>query len=119
MKKVHAAYLLGSTALLLVGCGDSNPSSQTTSANATAAASGTATAEDADKFVAGLNDDIRKMQPYQSAAAWLAATYITDAQVKTVNALPGVDRQIISTDIGKLNLAVGIVHRGPTTAPGS
>ena len=43
-----------------------------------------------------------------------AATYITDEQVKAVNALPGVDRQIISTDIGKLNLAVGIVHRGPT-----
>jgi len=34
-----------------------------------------------------------------------------------VNALPGVDRQIISTDIGKLNLSVGIVHRGATTAP--
>lgn len=46
-----------------------------------------------------------------------AATYITDEQVKAVNALPGVDRQIISTDIGKLNLAVGIVHRGPTNAP--
>lgn len=43
-----------------------------------------------------------------------AATYITDEQVKAVNALPGVDRQIISTDIGKLNLAVGIVHRGPS-----
>jgi mannose-6-phosphate isomerase-like protein (cupin superfamily) len=46
-----------------------------------------------------------------------AATYITDEQVKAVNALPGVDRQIISTDIGKLNLSVGIVHRGPTNAP--
>jgi mannose-6-phosphate isomerase-like protein (cupin superfamily) len=46
-----------------------------------------------------------------------AATYITDEQVKAVNALPGVDRQIISTDIGKLNLSVGIVHRGATTAP--
>src|SRR5499427_741935 len=46
-----------------------------------------------------------------------AATYITDAQVKSVNALPGVDRQIVSVDIGKLNEAVGIIHRGPTAAP--
>jgi mannose-6-phosphate isomerase-like protein (cupin superfamily) len=56
-----------------------------------------------------------------SALAWAqppkAATYITDEQVKAVNATPGVDRQIVSLDIGKLNLAVGIVHRGPTTAP--
>src|SRR5437899_1743859 len=43
-----------------------------------------------------------------------AATYITDAQVKAVNALPGVDRQIVSVDIGKLNEAVGVIHRGPT-----
>ena len=46
-----------------------------------------------------------------------AATYITDEQVKTVNASPGVDRQLVSIDIGKLNEAVGIIHRGPTTAP--
>jgi mannose-6-phosphate isomerase-like protein (cupin superfamily) len=46
-----------------------------------------------------------------------AATYITDEQVKAVNATPGVDRQIVSVDIGKLNLAVGIVHRGATNAP--
>lgn len=46
-----------------------------------------------------------------------AATYITDEEVKTVNALPGVDRQIISTDIGKLNLSVGIIHRGATNRP--
>jgi hypothetical protein len=43
-----------------------------------------------------------------------AATYITDADVKKVNALPGVDRQIVSVDIGKLNEAVGVVHRGST-----
>ena len=43
-----------------------------------------------------------------------AATYITDEDVKKVNALPGVDRQIVSVDIGKLNEAVGIVHRGTT-----
>ena len=46
-----------------------------------------------------------------------AATYITDAQVKAVNGLPGVDRQIVSVDIGKLNEAVGVIHRGPTRAP--
>jgi hypothetical protein len=46
-----------------------------------------------------------------------AATYITDADVKKVNALPGVDRQIVSVDIGKLNTAVGIVHRGTTRKP--
>src|SRR5206468_12899995 len=45
-----------------------------------------------------------------------AATYITEAQVKAVNALPGVDRQIVSVDIGKLNEAVGVIHRGPTTS---
>ena len=43
-----------------------------------------------------------------------AATYITDEEVKKVNALPGVDRQIRVVDIGSENLAVGIVHRGPT-----
>jgi mannose-6-phosphate isomerase-like protein (cupin superfamily) len=46
-----------------------------------------------------------------------AATYLTDEQVKAINALPGVDRQIVTTDIGKLNLSVGIVHRGSTNAP--
>lgn len=40
-----------------------------------------------------------------------SATYITDEQVKAINATPGVDRQIVSVDIGKLNLAVGIIHR--------
>jgi mannose-6-phosphate isomerase-like protein (cupin superfamily) len=49
----------------------------------------------------------------------MAATYITDEEVKAVNKLPGVDRQIISTDIGKSNLSVGIVHRGATNAPAS
>ncbi len=43
-----------------------------------------------------------------------AATYITDEDIKEVNSLPGVDRQIVSVDIGKLNEAVGIIHRGPT-----
>jgi len=45
------------------------------------------------------------------------ATYITDEQVKAINAGPGVDRQIVNVDIGKLNLAVGIIHRGRSGAP--
>ena len=44
------------------------------------------------------------------------ATYIGVEQWRdTVNALPGVDRQIVSQDIGKLNLSVGIIHRGATS----
>ncbi len=40
------------------------------------------------------------------------ATYIGVQQWRdTVNALPGVDRQLVSQDIGKLNLSVGIIHR--------
>src|SRR5438128_8618383 len=45
------------------------------------------------------------------------ATYITSDQVKAVNSLPGVDRQIVSVDIGKINEAVGVIHRGPSTPP--
>ena len=44
------------------------------------------------------------------------ATYITDEEVKKVNALPGVDRTIRVVDIGSENFAVGIVHRGATGA---
>jgi mannose-6-phosphate isomerase-like protein (cupin superfamily) len=47
----------------------------------------------------------------------LAATYITSEQIATVNAQPGTDRQLVSVDIGKLNLAVGIIHRGASTPP--
>jgi mannose-6-phosphate isomerase-like protein (cupin superfamily) len=42
------------------------------------------------------------------------ATYITDEEVKTVNALPGVDRTIRVVDIGPENFSVGIIHRGMT-----
>jgi hypothetical protein len=48
-----------------------------------------------------------------------AATYITDEDVKTVNALPGVDRQIVSVDIGKSNVAVGMIHRAAAPAGGA
>jgi len=44
------------------------------------------------------------------------ATYITDEEVKTVNALPGVDRTIRVVDIGPENFSVGIIHRGATGA---
>ncbi|HIF24178.1 MAG TPA: cupin domain-containing protein [Gemmatimonadetes bacterium] len=40
------------------------------------------------------------------------ATYIGVEQWRdTINSLPGVDRQIVSQDIGALNLSVGIIHR--------
>ncbi len=47
------------------------------------------------------------------------ATYITAEQWHAVGKLPGVDRQIVSRDIGKLNLSVGIIHRDAvgSTAP--
>jgi len=47
-----------------------------------------------------------------------SATYITDEEVKTVNALPGVDRTIRVVDIGPENFAVGVIHRGASGAPG-
>lgn len=43
------------------------------------------------------------------------ATYITSEQIDAVNELPGVDRQIVSRNIGELNLSVGIIKRGPTS----
>jgi mannose-6-phosphate isomerase-like protein (cupin superfamily) len=48
-----------------------------------------------------------------------AATYITDEDVKAVNALPGVDRQLVSVDVGKTNVAVGIIHRVAAPAGGA
>ena len=49
-------------------------------------------------------------------AASKGATYITDEEVKQVNALPGIDRTIRVVDIGPENFAVGIIHRGATGA---
>ena len=48
------------------------------------------------------------------AQAPKAATYITDEEIKTVNATPGVDRTIKVVDVGPENFAVGVIHRGPT-----
>jgi len=48
-----------------------------------------------------------------------AATYITDEDVKAVNALPGIDRQLVSVDVGKTNVQVGIIHRAAAPAAGA
>jgi len=45
-----------------------------------------------------------------------AATYITDEDVKAVNALPGIDRTIKVVDIGPENFAVGVIHRAAPAA---
>jgi mannose-6-phosphate isomerase-like protein (cupin superfamily) len=47
-----------------------------------------------------------------------AATYITDEDVKKVNALPGIDRTIKVVDIGPENFAIGVIHRGASAAAG-
>src|SRR5688500_19598779 len=55
------------------------------------------------------------------AMAWAqnpkGATYITAEEVALINKSPGVDRQIVNVDIGKSNLAVGVIHRGRSGAP--
>src|SRR6185436_11568183 len=48
-----------------------------------------------------------------------AATYITDEEVKTVNATPGIDRTIRVVDIGPENFAVGVIHRAAPAARGA
>ena len=48
----------------------------------------------------------------QNDQTW--ATYITEEEWQAVNELPGVDRQIVSRDIGHLNLSIGIIHRRST-----
>ncbi len=47
--------------------------------------------------------------------------YIMDTDVKQVlkGAPPAVDQQLRVVDLCKYNLAVGIIHRGPTAAPGA
>jgi mannose-6-phosphate isomerase-like protein (cupin superfamily) len=52
----------------------------------------------------------------QSGMKPTAATYITDEDVKAVNALPGIDRTIKVVDIGPENFAVGVIHRGASGA---
>lgn len=65
-------------ATLLMGCALAAASMIASSYGGSGKSHGKATASDADKFVAGLNEDLRRMTPYQQSAAWLQATYITD-----------------------------------------
>jgi mannose-6-phosphate isomerase-like protein (cupin superfamily) len=44
------------------------------------------------------------------------ATYITDEEVKAVNALPGIDRTIKVVDVGPENFAIGVIHRAAPAA---
>ena len=53
------------------------------------------------------------------AQAPKSATYITDEEVKAVNATPGVDRTIKVVDIGPENFAVGVIHRGASGGGGA
>src|SRR5438094_9416952 len=55
----------------------------------------------------------------QSGMKPTSATYITDEEVKTVNATPGVDRTIKVVDVGPENFAVGVIHRGASPVPGA
>jgi mannose-6-phosphate isomerase-like protein (cupin superfamily) len=48
-----------------------------------------------------------------------AATYITDEEIKAVNATPGIDRTIRVVDIGNEHFAVGIIHRVAPQAGGA
>src|SRR5258706_1723439 len=54
----------------------------------------------------------------QSGTKPTAATYITDEEVKAVNALPGIDRTIKVVDIGPENFAIGVIHRGASAPAG-
>jgi hypothetical protein len=53
------------------------------------------------------------------AQAPKAATYITDEEVKKVNAQPGIDRTIRVVDIGNEHFAVGVIHRAAPAARGT
>jgi mannose-6-phosphate isomerase-like protein (cupin superfamily) len=48
-----------------------------------------------------------------------SATYITDEEIKAVNATPGIDRTIKVVDIGNEHFAVGIIHRVAPQAGGA
>src|SRR6476660_3411947 len=47
-----------------------------------------------------------------------SATYITDEEVKAVNATPGIDRSFRIDAVGPENYAVGVIHRGASNAAG-
>ncbi len=43
------------------------------------------------------------------------ATYITADEIKKIGSLPGIDHTLRVVDIGNEHLAVGIIHRGPSS----
>lgn len=55
----------------------------------------------------------------QSGAPAGAATYITAEDIKAVlsHTPPSTDRQLRVLDLGEYQLAVGVIHRGPTEGP--
>ena len=57
----------------------------------------------------------------QSSMSPTSAIDITNAGIQAVlkNAPPAVDQQLKIVDLGKLNLAVGVIHRGPTKDTGA
>jgi mannose-6-phosphate isomerase-like protein (cupin superfamily) len=59
------------------------------------------------------------LSPLVASAQSRPGTYITDEEIKKVNALPGVDRQIRVVDVGTENVAVGVVHRGASAPAGA
>src|SRR5262245_1891284 len=73
-----ATALMLTSALVLASCGEKKPEGQTNAPAAATSESYAATPEGADKFVADVNADLRRMRPYFSSAQWLQATYITD-----------------------------------------
>lgn len=52
--------------------------------------------------------------PVGLSAQQTSATYITHEEITAVNQVSGTDRQLQVLDMGDYQLAVGIIHRGPT-----
>jgi peptidyl-dipeptidase A len=71
MQKTGFLGILLGVAALIAACGKTpEPPPPPAAAGPTAA--------DADQFIAGINNDLRKLAPYLNAAQWLQSTYITD-----------------------------------------
>lgn len=73
MRPVHAVLM---SSALLAAC--AAPATGRLPAADAAGAPPKPTAAQADAFIAGVNDDYRRLQPYLNAAQWSQATYITD-----------------------------------------
>ena len=103
MKSQRALLALAITAglLALSGC---KPSDQD-------AATGTASApaEDADAFVARVNQTVKEMTPELTAAAWLGArTYVIRYEdlVRNLGDLDGAAHGMLALDVGEVGLLV-------------